>query len=100
MKKLKQAGKVIASMALLSVNSGCAYFGTVQTESRNDETTTITTRAKAYTLFSSKSDLARWKAVQSEKSQSAEVGGLSQQGGTNIIGALNAIAEILKVLPK
>ncbi len=80
---------------------GCARFSTTQTDLRYENgkpSTAITTRATAYTLFSSRSDLARWKATQSEKSQGAEVGGLSQQGATNSAATVSALTELLKVL--
>jgi hypothetical protein len=54
-------------------------------------TTEITTKATAYTLFSSK-QLANWKASQTEKQQGASVG-LEQQGATNVAGVAAAISE-------
>ena len=91
--------KLIAILGLALLSS-CARFSTIQTDERIGENTKVTTKAASWTLFSSKSDLSKWKATQTEKSQGAEVGGLSQQGATNAVGALNAIAEILKALPK
>jgi hypothetical protein len=79
---------------------GCARFSTHQTDSRAaDGTTIVTTRATAYTLFTAKSQLANWKAEQSESTQGAEVGSLVQEAsGTNIVNVLKAIAEIVKHL--
>lgn len=88
-------------LLLLPALTGCARFSTTQQDLRYDAgqpTTAITTKASAFTLFSARSDLARWKASQTEKSQGAEVGGLSQQGGTNTAATLNALAELLRVL--
>ena len=84
---------------------GCARFGTTQKDIRYDPitgkiATEVSTKAASYTLFSSKSDLAKWKATQSEKSQGAEVGGLSQQGGTNAVAVLEALAKVVGALPK
>jgi len=93
---MKRTMTLIACAALC----GCAHFTTKQEEVRNDATTTITTKVSAYTLFSSKSELAKFKATQSNASQSAEVGSLNQQGGTNAVAVLEKIAEIVKALPK
>lgn len=97
--------RIITLVACVAAICGCARFGTVQKDLRYDPDTgklvgEITTKAASYTLFSSRSSLANWKATQSEKSQGAEVGGLSQQGGTNAVAVLEKIAEIVKALPK
>ena len=93
---MKRIITLVACVALC----GCALFKTKQTEVRNEQTTTITTEVKAYTLFSSKSELAKFKATQNNSVQSAEVGSLTQQGGTNAVAVLEKIAEIVKALPK
>jgi hypothetical protein len=93
--------KHITTLAVVLLLAGCARFSTTQKDIRNaDGTTEVTTRASAYTLFSAKSDLARWKASQTEKTQGAEVGGLSQQGGTNTAATVAALAELLKAIQK
>lgn len=80
---------------------GCAHFTTTQKDQRDDNgVTTITTKVSATTIFSAKSDLAKFKASQTEKTQGAEVGSLGQQGGTNAVAVLEQIAEIVKALPK
>lgn len=82
--------------------SGCARFGTSQKDQREEfnengkvsSRTTITTKASSFTFFDSKSQLARWKAGQSESKQEAEVGELNQEAyGTNVVKAVEAIAE-------
>ena len=81
-----------------SVVSGCASFKTVQIDERNEQTGEgrIETRVAARTLFTSKSTLTQFKASQTEKSQGAEVGGLTQQSsGTNAVKALEALDSIL-----
>lgn len=79
----------------------CAHFTTKQTDERmEDGTTKITTKASAYTLFSSSSQLANFKATQTEKTQGAEVGSLNQQGGTNTVATLEALARLVGALPK
>lgn len=72
---------------------GCARFSTRQTDISYNEngqkTRQITTTAKAGTLFEAKSELAQFKANQTDKTQSASVGQLSQdsQGSSS-----NAVA--------
>jgi hypothetical protein len=95
---------IIPTLALAL--TGCARFSTTQSDIRyDDETgtplTAVTTKATAWTLFSSKSELANWKATQTEEQQGAEVGSLVQQStGTNTVAALQAIAQIVSALPK
>jgi len=90
--------KTIALLAVVAL-CGCAHFTTKQTDVRNGETTTITTKVTGWTFFDSKSQLANFKASQTEKTQGASVGSLTQESsGTNTVAALNAIAEILKVV--
>jgi hypothetical protein len=97
---VKAAIVSILLIGALLIGVGCARFSTTQTDSRDGEKTTITTKAASWTLFSSKSSLAKWKATQTEKSQGAEVGGLEQQGGTNAVAVLQAIGTLLQALPK
>lgn len=97
---------VVRSLALLcvpvlavSVMAGCARFKTTQVDERknpNGESTTISTTVSASTLWTSRSQLANFKAAQTEKSQGASVGSLSQESsGTNTVRALEAINDIL-----
>lgn len=77
---------------------GCASFKTTQSEKRNetDGTTHIETRVAARTLFTSKSQLTSFSAVQTEGKQGASVGSLTQQSsGTNAVRALEALDSIL-----
>ena len=78
--------------------SGCASFTTTQIDRRNEQlgTTEIETRVAGRTLFTSRSQLANFKAAQTEKSQGASVGSLTQESsGTNTVRALEAINDIL-----
>jgi hypothetical protein len=97
---------VVRSLALfcapvlaVSVMAGCARFKTIQIDERraaNGESTKIETHVSASTLWTSKSQLANFKASQTEKSQGASVGSLSQESsGTNTVRALEAINDIL-----
>jgi hypothetical protein len=83
---------------LLVLLAGCSTFTTTQTDKRTNEktgeTTTVITHARSTTFFDSKSNLAKWKATQSEKSQGAEVGGLAQESnGTNVTQLIEAVTR-------
>jgi hypothetical protein len=89
--------KTLLFLALLC--TGCAGFKTTQTDERqlpDGSYTKITTRASSRTLFTSKSDLANFKASQTEGQQSATVGSLGQaSSGTNAVEALKSLDSIL-----
>lgn len=89
------------ALAFLIWCSGCARFSTTQIDERSNgkETTKITTRAAAWTCFSARSALANFKAAQTEKTQGASVGALTQETTTtnfaaNAAAALNLIKEL------
>jgi len=91
---MRFAYAIIASGLLIG---GCARFTTVQTDVSVDQdgsSRTITTRATAYTLFASRSALANWKASQTDKTQGASVGTLTQesQAASNIVEAVISAA--------
>lgn len=89
---------------LIILSSGCARFHTVQIDTSYDGDTqkparTITTKVSAWTCFSAKSELAKFAATQTDKTQSAKVGSLNQESTeTNLFNALGAgIGTALKV---
>jgi len=94
----------LATVLLLS--SACAGFRTVQTDYSYEPTTgkvirKITTRAKSTTFFDSKSNLAKWKASQTDKTQGAEVGGLLQESTATNLVTISANAEnMMRMLAK
>lgn len=93
--------KTIALLTAALTLSGCARFSTTQTDTSDEKKgiRIIVTKAASYTLFTSKSDLAKWKASQTDKSQGAEVGGLTQAtSGTNVVNALGHIERIVQSL--
>jgi hypothetical protein len=93
--------KTIALLAVVAL-CGCARFTTKQTDVRYEEgkpSTTISTKATAWTFFESKSQLANFKASQTEKTQGASVGSLTQESsGTNTAATVAALAELLKAI--
>lgn len=75
--------------------AGCAHFETTQIDQRGTNNV-ISTKASATTFFQSKSALANFKASQSEKTQSATVGGLNQEadGATGIAALTELFRQI------
>lgn len=76
--------------------TSCAHFSTKQTDISFDSDgsrRTITTEASATTFWSSSSELSKFRATQTDKTQSASVGSLSQQGNepTNTLSIIEAI---------
>lgn len=95
--------------------AGCARFHTKQVDTfdtspiyaktntvanENAGLQTRTTEVSCWTLFSARSALTSFAARQADASQSATVGSLNQQGGTNVAGTLQALANLLQALPK
>lgn len=80
---------------------GCARFTTTQTDLSYEQgqiTRQVTTRASALTFIESKSALANFKATQTDKTQSASVGQLSQE--SNSTNAISDAAMFLGTLIK
>lgn len=103
--KLKSPLSLLASLAALTLLvSGCARFSTKQVDNRYYETgklsDEISTKASTWTLFSSKSQLQNFKASQTEKTQGATVGLLTQQGGTNAVDSLKVLLDLLVTIEK
>jgi hypothetical protein len=73
---------IIASIICL-VGAGCARFSTTQTDTSYDNTQkpirTITTKVTATTFFTSKSDLSKFSATNTDKTQTTKVGALGQE---------------------
>lgn len=93
---------LLASLLLIPV-SGCARFSTHQTDNRYEAgkiAGKIETKATSFTFFSSKSRLTQFHASQTEKTQSAKVGALDQQGATNTVGVLGELTSLLREMNK
>ena len=86
--------KTIALLALLTLTS-CTTFTVTQTDDSIGDRT-ITTRIKATAWFSSAQNLAKIKALQTDKTQSFGADAMSQQGATNVVGVLNSTADLLR----
>lgn len=91
---------VVVLLAFASV--GCARFTTTQSDTSYEKglpVRTISTRATATTWFESKSALANFKASQTDKTQGASVGSLSQEtNGTNAASTLREFRLLLETL--
>jgi len=61
---------------------------------QGNEVREIETRVKATTFFESRSALAQFKAIQTDRSQSASVGSLTQEAtATNLVELVEAAAK-------
>jgi hypothetical protein len=84
--------------------SGCARFTTRQSDQSYDPETglpirEVSTRASATTFFDSTSSLTSFRASQTDKTQSAQVGDLKQQAsGTNVVQAVGDLRRIVELL--
>jgi len=86
----------------LTLLTSCASFTTEQTQTTGTNgVKVVTTKVKAKTLFDSTSELSKFRASQTEKTQSATVGSLSQEASsTNAVDLINAFARLANALPK
>jgi hypothetical protein len=87
---------------LLAILSGCARLNAnlhdISTEKSVDGTLTkreITTHITGTALFSSAQTLEKFKALQTDKTQSIGGSNLSQHGATNVVEALDKIERII-----
>ena len=86
----------LVAPALLFV--GCARFTTTQTDASYEQgkiVRQVTTRATAHTLFEAKSSLAQFKASQTDKTQTATVGSLTQESAGSLTNAATAAGEFI-----
>lgn len=96
---------LLIALAAVVLLSGCARFRTVQTEERYDANgelaNRIKTKAGSISFWANKSSLTNWKAEQSENTQAAEVGTITQESeaiGTNTVEALKALKDLAETL--
>ena len=88
---------LLACILVLLCVFGCANFSVTQTDESPNERT-ITTKIQGTTFFSSAQNVTKLKAVQTDKTQSFGTDVIGQQGATNTVEALNAVAKILELL--
>jgi hypothetical protein len=95
----------LLAITLFYLGSGCARFHTNQTSTDTDAAghviRTVTTTASATTFFDSQSKLAAFKAMQTDKSQTASVGSLEQassstNANTLIVDVVSAAIKAAK----
>lgn len=93
--------RILTLVAALALTAGCASFTTTQTDTSYDTNgqpaRAITTKVKVRTLFDANSALAKSKASNTDKAQTAELGGLNQSSNTtNAVAALLIISDLAK----
>lgn len=85
--------KIATAISVIAL-CGCANFSSEQTDlsyEKGSPSRTITTKTKARTVFSSKSDLARYKALTTDKTQSLGIGTLNLESPTNNLMIIDAV---------
>lgn len=95
--KLVRSAAAVACSAWLACVNGCTTFHVTQTDESPNERI-IRSDIKATAWFSSAQNVAKLKALQTDKTQSFGTDALGQQGATNSVEALKAIAHILELL--
>jgi hypothetical protein len=89
--------KAITIFLVSSLLSGCTILNIEQSDASSTDRI-VTTKVKAVAWFSSAQAITKLKVIQTDKSQSTGTDSLSQQGATNSVEALKAIAHILELL--
>lgn len=87
---MKRIIPILAAIALC----GCARFSSLQTDISYEKgipSRSITTATKTRTVFSSKSDLTRYRAATSDKIQSLGIGSLNVESPTNNLTIIDAV---------
>lgn len=77
--------------------TGCTTFHVTQTDESPNERI-IRSEIKATAWFSSAQNVAKLKALQTDKTQSFGTDAIGQQGATNTVEALKSVARILELL--
>jgi hypothetical protein len=95
-------------MVALVALSGCARFHgeqrdisiTLDEDGKTTEKREITTDLSGTAWFSSAQNLSKFKAIQTDKSQSFNGDGVTQHGATNAVEFLKQLNALLGNLPK
>lgn len=94
--------KPLLLIAALIALTGCAQFRTRQTDVSYENgkiVREVTTKASAITLLDAKSQLTNFRASQTDKTQSANVGALSQDSSsTNAASTINAVVNLINAV--
>lgn len=79
---------------------GCTHLHT-KIEETDKDGSKRTTENSCTSFFDSKSELAKFKTTNTEKTQSMGIGALSQESsGTNAVNVLNNVARIVEAAAK
>lgn len=97
----------LAAIALALLLCGCARFSVNQKDISTDDSTgtnvitrSITTEIKGTAWFSSVQNISKLKAQQTDKTQSFGTDSIGQQGATNTVAVIEALARLAGALPK
>lgn len=86
-------------LTLILCLTGCVRFHVEQTDTSPDERI-IRTSITGTAWFSSAQSLSRLKVLQTDKTQSTGLDSANQQGPTNTVAALEALARIAEAAAK
>ena len=84
-------------LALVVGLTGCTTFRVVQTDTSPDERI-IRSEISATAWFTSAQNIAKIKALQTDKTQSFGTEAIGQQGATNTAAILKAVADLITVI--
>lgn len=85
------------AVLICSLLCGCTTFHVTQTDESPGERT-IRSDIRATAWFSSAQNVAKLKAIQTDKTQSFGADSVGQRGATNSIEALKSVVRILELL--
>jgi len=88
--------KRLLALCLL-ILTGCTSITVTQKDESPGERT-ITTKFTGTAWFSSNAQLSKFKALNTDKTQSVGADAINQQGATNTVAALENIVRILELL--
>jgi hypothetical protein len=79
---------------MVTVFSGCSTFTSTQTTRDPSTGIEVTTKIRARTFFDAKSDLAKLRTTQTDKTQGVSIGGLGQEtSGTNAVELIDRVVR-------
>lgn len=85
-------GKSLVLSAVLALSCSCSTFTSSQTVERDGETVTTTIRAR--TFFDGRSELAKLRTTQTEKTQGVTLGALGQEtSATNVVELFDRVVR-------
>ncbi len=89
--------RLLSIILIPTLLTGCTSFHVTQIDESPGERK-ITLEIKGTAWFSSSQNIAKIKAIQTDKTQSFGTDGINQKGATNVVEALKSIEHIIELL--